>query len=265
MEIQPKLLRLLQEREYERFGENVARTAKRPRDRRHQSRFEKARGRRRVPRGLVFPAERDCGGNAALAHARRGFDALCRALCAIFRRAMRTADRGHFRGSRRLFGGLLVAGQLARVAKCHRARGDPGQGRPSFAGGFSRRTGRPKCRRGRKAMAVRHTSARSLPWTNWKRLICAGCWRVRPAWRKRRKSWALTRPPSIANGRKSGWPDPAIPSRGQILARRRHRQLAMLHALGGNQFIGDFADHRRLAPHQQHFQAIVMVQMHVHR
>ena len=39
----------------------------------------------------------------------------------------------------------------------------------------------------------------------------------------------------------------------------------MLHTFRGNQFIGDFADHRRLAAHEQYFQAIVVVQMHVHR
>ena len=38
----------------------------------------------------------------------------------------------------------------------------------------------------------------------------------------------------------------------------------MFHPLGGDEFIGDFADHPRLAAHQQYFQAIVMVQMHVY-
>ena len=46
MEIQPKLLRLLQEREYERLGENVTRTGQCAGHCRDQSRFEKARGRR---------------------------------------------------------------------------------------------------------------------------------------------------------------------------------------------------------------------------
>jgi hypothetical protein len=39
----------------------------------------------------------------------------------------------------------------------------------------------------------------------------------------------------------------------------------VLHPFGGDEFIGDFADHRRLAVHQQYFQAIVMVQVYMHR
>jgi NtrC-family two-component system response regulator AlgB len=38
IEIQPKLLRLLQEREYERVGENVIRQGRGPHHRRHQPR-----------------------------------------------------------------------------------------------------------------------------------------------------------------------------------------------------------------------------------
>ncbi len=51
----------------------------------------------------------------------------------------------------------------------------------------------------------------------------------------------------------------------QILAGHGHGELAVLHAFGGNQFIGDFADYPRLAAHEQYFQAIVMVQVHVNR
>ena len=35
----------------------------------------------------------------------------------------------------------------------------------------------------------------------------------------------------------------------------------MFHPLGGDEFIGDFADHPRLAAYEQYFEAIVMVQM----
>ena len=72
LEIQPKLLRLLQEREYERLGRKCHPPGQCPRHRRHQSRPEKTRRRGRFSRGPVFPAQCHHGGNAALARVRCG-------------------------------------------------------------------------------------------------------------------------------------------------------------------------------------------------
>ena len=144
MEIQPKLLRLLQEREYERLGENVTRHGKFARHRRDKSRFEKTRGRRFVPRRFIFPAQCHRRGNAAVAFARRRLDPLRRALRKVFRGTMRAQTRRTFTRSRRVRPRLFMAGQSSRTAKCHRARRHSGQRRKTFPGRFSRRTARPK-------------------------------------------------------------------------------------------------------------------------
>ena len=39
----------------------------------------------------------------------------------------------------------------------------------------------------------------------------------------------------------------------------------MFHALGRNEFVGNVPHHRRLAAHEQHFQAVVVVKVNMHR
>ena len=51
--------------------------------------------------------------------------------------------------------------------------------------------------------------------------------------------------------------------RGQVFARGGHGEFAVFDALGGNEFIGNFADDRRLAAHEQNFQAVMVVEMDV--
>ena len=113
MEIQPKLLRLLQEREYERLGENVTRAGQLARHRRDQSRFEKARGRRFVSRGLIFPAQCHRRGNAAAAARDGDLIRFAEHYEKFFRGTMRAQTGRSFARSRRVHPRLCVAGQSA--------------------------------------------------------------------------------------------------------------------------------------------------------
>ena len=63
--LQPKLLRLLQERCYERVGRHADASQQRPHPRRHQSRSGGRDGGRPVPRRPLLPLERDRGDPAA--------------------------------------------------------------------------------------------------------------------------------------------------------------------------------------------------------
>ena len=47
----------------------------------------------------------------------------------------------------------------------------------------------------------------------------------------------------------------------QVVAGRCNGKLPVLHAMGRNKFVGDFLDQTRLAAHNQHLQAIVVVEM----
>ena len=94
MEIQPKLLRLLQEKEYERLGENVTRQADLRIIAATNRDLKKRMAGRGLSRGPVFPAECHCGGSAAVAQPSGGPDPFCRALPQTLRRAVRTKNNG---------------------------------------------------------------------------------------------------------------------------------------------------------------------------
>lgn len=49
----------------------------------------------------------------------------------------------------------------------------------------------------------------------------------------------------------------------QLFARCRHGQLAVLHALGADQAVGDFFNFMTLALYDHHFKAVVDVEMDV--
>ncbi len=85
--IQPKLLRFLQDREYERVGEARTRSRGRPDHRRHQRRPRGGGGPRYLPRGSVLPAERLPDRAAFLAGEGRGYRDSGRGHAGLFRRA----------------------------------------------------------------------------------------------------------------------------------------------------------------------------------
>ena len=145
MEIQPKLLRLLQEREYERLGENVTRQA--------NLRVIAATNRdlkKRVAEGLFredlyfrlnviaveMPPLRARDGDLIrfAEHYEKFFAEQCgRKLDGLSPEAV-ACIRAY-----------AWPGNLARTAQRHRTRRHPGQARKTFPGRFSRRTARPKC------------------------------------------------------------------------------------------------------------------------
>ena len=118
MEIQPKLLRLLQEREYERLGENITRQA--------NVRVIAATNRdlkKRVADGmfredLYFRLNVITVEMPPLRNSRGGFDPLRRALRKIFFRPMRKETGGHVGRGHCLPARIWLARQFARVAEC---------------------------------------------------------------------------------------------------------------------------------------------------
>ena len=111
MEIQPKLLRLLQEREYERVGENVTRQAEVRVIAATSRDLKTARRRGRLSRRPVFSAQRHHGGNASATAAPRRPHSLCRALLQAFCRSLRAPSRWVFRRGLGRYPRLLLAGQ----------------------------------------------------------------------------------------------------------------------------------------------------------
>ena len=111
MEIQPKLLRLLQEREYERVGENVTRQAEVRVIAATSRDLKTARRRGRLSRRPVFSAQRHHGGNASAAAAPGRPHSLCRALLQAFCRSLWAPSRGVFRRGLGRYPRLLLAGQ----------------------------------------------------------------------------------------------------------------------------------------------------------
>ena len=138
MEIQPKLLRLLQEHEYERLGENVTRQA--------NLRVIAATNRdlkKRVAEGafredLYFRLNVIAVEMPPLRERAADLIRFAEHYEQYFRRTMRAQARGTFARSHRLYSCLPLAGQFARTAQCHRTRRHHGQTRKNFTRGFSR-------------------------------------------------------------------------------------------------------------------------------
>ena len=109
MEIQPKLLRLLQEREYERVGENITHRADVRIIAATSQDLKEARRGRGLPRRPVFSAQRNHRGNASAPAAPGRPPSLCRALLQPFFRSVRAPSRGFFRKSLCRYPRLLLA------------------------------------------------------------------------------------------------------------------------------------------------------------
>ena len=80
LETQAKLLRALQETEFERVGGNTADQGRRARDRRHQPGSRGGGARRALPRGSLLPPARRRAGDPAARRAARGHPAADRPL-----------------------------------------------------------------------------------------------------------------------------------------------------------------------------------------
>ena len=123
---QAKLLRVLQEREFDRVGGTDAEEGRRPGDRRDQSRPAQGRPREGVPRRPVLPPQRlpDPAPAAPRARPRTSRSWRCSSS-----RNLPCGSAGGSRGSTpstlRTARGLSVAGQRPRAGKHPRASGDP--------------------------------------------------------------------------------------------------------------------------------------------
>ena len=157
-ELQAKLLRVLQERRFERVGGTPHDRGRRALDRRHQPRPRGDGARGRVPRGPLPPA----GGvpDPAAAAARAAAPTSCRwpPRCS---RASASSSAGRGCGSTTARGALLaqaVARQRPRAGQRARARRHPGRRAPIRRADLALDAVRPAGRRPRRA---RHHGARS--------------------------------------------------------------------------------------------------------
>ncbi len=124
-EMQVLLLRVLQEREFERLGGTHHVPGRRPPRRRHQSRSRRRSPRRPLPqRPLLSPQcfPRSCSGTARTP---RRYSAARRALCRKIRRTFRPPHIQHRSQNSRSPASARLAWQRARTRKHHRARRHP--------------------------------------------------------------------------------------------------------------------------------------------
>ena len=172
LDVQPKLLRFLEQQEIMPIGETQAAARRRPRARGDQRRSRTARRRRQVPRGSVLPAERHPDPRAAAARAARR-DPAPEHVSSCARRPSGSAKPDIQLSSERLdvVLAVLVAGQRPAVEERDPARGRAQRaGRhdragPPVAGNrhvtAERRRRRRRRRRGRRRRAPRTSRRRS--------------------------------------------------------------------------------------------------------
>ena len=120
--VQVKLLRFLQEREFERVGGNETITRRRAGDRGDQPRSQADGRGGEVPRGSLLPPQRHQPRDAAAARASVGRPAAGLALPAQVRRGERQGDARVHGGRARVPDRLCLARQRARAGERHRAR-----------------------------------------------------------------------------------------------------------------------------------------------
>ena len=122
---QAKLLRVLQEREFERVGGGAADPGRRPGHRRHQPRPAQGRPRPGVPRGPLLPPQRLPDRAAAAPRPRRGHPAAGALPGRQVRRPHRQADRRREPGDHAAPRRLSLARERPRAGERPRARRHP--------------------------------------------------------------------------------------------------------------------------------------------
>ena len=116
--MQVKLLRVLQEREVRRVGENRARTDQRACPRRDQSRSARGCARRAVPSGSLLSSAGRRNHRAAAAGAARGHSAAGAAVARRSRKAIRKESAGAFARRGESAAAVHVARERARIGEC---------------------------------------------------------------------------------------------------------------------------------------------------
>ena len=146
LDLQAKLLRVLQEREIERVGGVRPTAGGRARAGRHQRQPPPGRAAARLSRGSVLPAQRGAHPRAAAARAARGHPPARRALHRQDQPRVPPRGARHLRRGPGHAGGLRLARQRARAGERHPPRGGAGpRPRPATAG-FSARRGHARRR-----------------------------------------------------------------------------------------------------------------------
>ena len=124
LDLQSKLLRVLQESEYERVGDDRTHTRRRARHRGDESRSREGRRRRQLPRGPVLSLERLSDRGAAAARARRRRDPDREPFPRAHVSGVRPSAADVVEAAGRAAEALRLAGQHPRAEERHRARRD---------------------------------------------------------------------------------------------------------------------------------------------
>ena len=135
--IQVKLLRVLQEREFERLGGTRTRESGRATGRGHEPRSARSPGAGNVPRGSLLSLERCAHRHRAVAPAQGRHSGSGESFHLALCRGFRKAGGGDYAGGHADFGQLSLAGECARVAKHYRAGVRAGQRHGAEGGGHS--------------------------------------------------------------------------------------------------------------------------------